>query len=348
MSKPADPKMIGAFVLGAVLLIIVGLVVVGGGKFFRRTTPVVMYFQSSVSGLSVGSAVNFRGVRVGQVTNVFIRYQPDSRESLIIPVFAEVSADNVQLVATHAEKKEIRMGSGDTLRVLIDQGLRAQLALPSLVTGQATVSLDLFPGTPANFVDTYPDRVEIPTVPSALQEVQTTLQQIYDKISQLPLDELVEDTRTLIKGANRLVNDPMVAQAVANAREAMTDLQQVARTLDSRIAPLISSIETTSATANRAMQTAQKAISSIDSRSEQTLQDTNAMLQAAQNALTQADRTLRTANSIIQPSGPINFEVVNALRETAAAARSLRDLTDQLQRNPNSLLFGRPAAAGNR
>ena len=80
MSKPADPKLIGAFVLGAVLLIIAGSIVLGGGKFFRRTMPVVMYFQGSVSGLSAGSSVNFRGVRVGQVTNVFIRYQPDSRE----------------------------------------------------------------------------------------------------------------------------------------------------------------------------------------------------------------------------------------------------------------------------
>ena len=253
MSKPADPKLIGAFVLGAALLIIVGLVVVGGGKFFKRTTPVVMYFQGSVSGLAAGSAVNFRGVRLGQVTNVYIRYQPDNSEPLLIPVLAELNADNVQLVAKRAEKKEIRVGSGDTLRGLIDQGLRAQLAVPSLVTGQATVSLDMFPGTPANFVDTYPDRVEIPTVPSTLQEMQSTLQQIYDKLSQLPLDELVEDTRTLIEGANRLVNDPTVTQAVANAGQAMTDLQQAARTLDGRIGPVLGSIETTSDAANRTL-----------------------------------------------------------------------------------------------
>jgi phospholipid/cholesterol/gamma-HCH transport system substrate-binding protein len=345
MSKPADPKLIGAFVLGAILLIIAGVIVLGGGKFFKRTTPVVMYFQGSVSGLSVGSAVNFRGVRVGQVTNVFIRYQPDSSDPLIIPVFAELSADNIQLVLTRAEKKEIRMGSGDTLRALIDQGLRAQLALPSLVTGQATISLDLFPGTPANFVDTYPDRVEIPTVPSTLQEVQATLQQIYDKISQLPLDELVEDTRTLIKGANRLVNDPMVEHAVANASQAMTDLQQAARTLDGQIGPVISSIETTSDTANRTLKSAQEAIAGTNARFQQTLQETDAMLQAAQQALVQADRTLKTANTVIQPGGQVNYELINALKETAAAARSLRDLADQLQRSPNSLLFGRPAGA---
>ena len=224
MSKPADPKLIGAFVLGAIVLIIGGLIVLGGGKFFQRTTPVVMYFQGSVAGLSAGSPVNFRGVRVGQVTNVSIRYQPNGGDPLIIPVFAELISDNVQLVATRDQKKESRPGKGVVLRKLIDDGLRAQLAIPSLVTGQATVSLDLIPGSPAQFLDTYPGWIEIPTVPSTLQEVQATLQQIYEKLSKLPLDELIEDTRTFIKGANRLVNDPAITQAVADASQAMTDL----------------------------------------------------------------------------------------------------------------------------
>ena len=348
MSKPASPRLIGAFVLGAIALIIAGIVVLGGGKLFQRRTPVVMFFQGSVTGLSVGSPVNFRGVRVGQVTNVYIRYQPDGTPNMEIPVLADLTGNNVQVVGSRAERKEIRHASAEQVRLLVNQGLRAQLALPSLVTGQATISLDFYPGTPADFNGSYPDRVEIPTVPSTLQEVQATLQQVYTKISQLPLDELVGDARDVLKGANRLVNDPTLPETIINASKALADLQQVARTLDSRVPPLIASIETTSSTANRAMQTAEKALSGIEARSEQTFRDTNAMLQAATTALTQADRTLKSANAVIQPGGPINFEVVNALRETAAAARSLRDLTDQLQRNPNSLLFGRPAPGGTR
>jgi paraquat-inducible protein B len=348
MSQPANPKLIGIFVLSAIALIVAGLLVLGGGTLFQKRTPVVMFFQGSVTGLNVGSPVNFRGVRVGQVTNVYIRYQPDGTPTMEIPVLAELSGNNVQVVGNRTERHEIRHASAEQLRVLVEQGLRAQLALPSLVTGQATISLDFFPDAPADFVDAYPERVEIPTVPSTLQEVQTTLQQVYQKISQLPLDDLVSDARDVLKGANKLVNDPEVAQTVVNASRALADLQQVARTLDSRVPPLIASIETTSGTANRAMQTAEKALSGIEARSEQTFRDTNAMLQAATAALAQADRTLRTANTIIQPGGPVNFEVVNALRETAAAARSMRDLTDQLQRNPNSLVFGRPAPGANR
>jgi paraquat-inducible protein B len=348
MSKSANPKLIGAFVLGAIILIVGGLILLGGGKFFQRTTPVVMFFQGSVAGLSAGSPVHFRGVKVGQVTKVSIRYQPNGGNPLIIPVFAEVSSDNVQLVATHGQKKEFRPGSGVVLRTLIDDGLRAQLALPSLVTGQGAVSLDLFPGSHADFLNTYPAMVEIPTVPSTLQEVQMTLQQLYNKLSKLPLDELVEDTRTLIKGANRLVNDPAIPQAVVNASQAMADLQQVARTLDSRIGPLMSNLETASGTANRTLHSAQEIITSTGARSQQTFREIDAMLQAARQALTQADRTLKTTNNVIQPGAQFNYELINALNETGAAARSLRELADQLQRSPNSLLFGRPNAGTGR
>ena len=341
MSKPANPKLIGVFVLSAIALLIASIVVVGGGKLFQKRTQVVMFFRGSVTGLNVGSPVNFRGVRVGQVTNVYIRYQPDGNPSMEIPVLADITGNNVQIVGSAAERKEIRRASEEQLRLLVDQGLRAQLALPSLVTGQATISLDFFPGTQADFNNVYPDRVEIPTVPSTLQEVQATLQEVYNKISQLPLDELVTDARDVLKGANRLINDPTLPQTIANANNALADFQQVARTLDQRIAPLISSIETTATTANRTLE-------GIEARSQQTFVDTNAMLQAATAALKQADQTLRTANTTIQPGGPVNFAFINALQETAAAARSLRDLTDQLQRNPNALLFGRPASGGNR
>ena len=348
MSKPARPTLIGGFVLGAIVLIIAGVIILGGGKFFARRTPIVMFFQGSVSGLSVGAAVNFRGVRVGQVSQVFIRYHPDGNDVLVIPVFADLSTDNIQLVGTSQEKKAVRRGTDDTLRELVERGLRAQLALPSLVTGQATVSLDFFPATPADFASTYPERVEIPTVPSTLQEVQATIEQVIDKVSQLPLDELVNDTRNLVKGANKLVNDPAIIQALTDAAHAMADLQQTARMIDSRLGPLLANIEATSTTANRTLQSAQEAIATADVRSRETFRNADALLQTAQKALAQADTTLKSANAVIQPGGTINYEVVAALRETAGAARALKDLADQLQRSPNSLLFGRPSNTGGR
>lgn len=348
MSKPADPKLIGAFVLGAIALITAGIIVLGGGKFFQRTTPVVMFFEGSVAGLTTGAPVNFRGVRVGQVTNVFIRYEPDGTAKVEIPVFAEFSSQNVQIVGSHDEKHEIRHATDAQLRMLVEQGLRAQLTLPSLVTGQASVTLDFFPGSPPDFNDTFPHRVEIPTVPSTLQEVQTTLQQLYVKLSKLPLDDLIDDARNVLKGASRLANSPEVYRTIDNADKAMADLQQAAQILQNRVGPLISSLETTSGTATRTLADAQQAFARLSVSSERLITLTDQTMQAAQGALSQADRTLKSADSLIRPGSPLNYELVATLKEAAAAARSLRDLADQLQRSPNSLLFGRPAAPDSR
>jgi paraquat-inducible protein B len=346
MSKVANPKLIGAFVLGAIALTIAGIAVIGGGKFFQTRAPLVMFFEGSVAGITVGSPVNFRGVRIGQVTNVFLRYTPGKANPVQIPVFAEISPQNIQIVAPTHGKTEVSAASYARLRSLVEQGLRAQLALPSLVTGQATISLDFYPATAAEFTNLYPDRVEIPTVPSTLQEVQTTLQQIYDKLSQLPLEDLIADTRNLLKGASRLVNDPQVAQAVSNASTAMAELQGAARTLDSRIGPLLGSLQATSSTANQTLQDARQAFGRIDDRGEQLIRETEQTMQTARQALSNAERLLGTTDTLIAPGSSLNYDLTNALREMAAAARSLRDLSEQLQRNPNSLLFGRPADGG--
>ncbi|MBK8175197.1 MAG: MCE family protein [Rhodospirillales bacterium] len=347
MSKPADPKMIGAFVLGAVALIVAGVLILGGGTFFARQTPAVMFFKGSVAGLSVGSSVNFRGVKVGQVTRVFIRYEPDGTSPLIIPVFAELSTDNIQLVGNGEERdpthEVVRRGTDNTLRTFVERGLRAQLALPSLVTGQATISLDFFPTMPADFDNSYPDRIEIPTAPSTLQEVQATVQQVIDKVSQLPLDELVDDARNMLKGANRLVNDPQIAQAIANANLTMDDLRETAQILDARLGPLIASLHETSATAGDTL----SALRGMVPHAETSLDQITATMKTAQQSLTAAEQVLTSANGVIEPGSAVNFALSNALKETAAAARSVRELVDQLQRDPNSLVFGRPAESNN-
>ncbi len=348
MSRPADPKLIGAFVLGAIALVTIGVLVLGGGKFFQRTVPLVMYFEGSVAGLTTGAPVNFRGVRVGQVTNVFLRYAPDGTARIEIPVFADFSSQNVEIVSPDHEKHVVAHGSGEQLRMLVEQGLRAQLTLPSLVTGQASVTLDFFPGSPIQVSNTYPDRVEIPTVPSTLQEVQSTLQQLYAKLSQLPLDDLIDDARNLLRGASKIANSPEIMTTIENASRAMNDLQQTAHTLQANIGPLVSNLQTTSATANRTLQDAQQSFARISASSERLITLTDQTMQAAQGALSQADRTLQSADTLIRPGSPLNYELLATLKETAAAARSLRDLADQLQRSPNSLLFGRAPSTDSR
>src|SRR5207244_4101767 len=105
-----------------------------------------------LSGLGVGSPVTFRGVTVGHVTGVAIRYNI-SKQQLRIPVHIELEADKFQVVSGERDPEK-------NIKALIDRGLRGQLTTVSLVTGQTAVNFDFFPDTPVRLVTAEPETME--------------------------------------------------------------------------------------------------------------------------------------------------------------------------------------------
>src|SRR5512135_58843 len=124
MSKKASKTLIGAFVLGAVVLIVAGVVVFGGGKFFKKTIKYVMYFDGSVKGLQVGAPVTFRGVKIGQVTNIVLRFNPE-KMSVLIPVYVEIDPEIFQT------QFKVKPKPYQYYRTLLDKGLKARLEMQS-------------------------------------------------------------------------------------------------------------------------------------------------------------------------------------------------------------------------
>ena len=97
MSKQASPTLIGAFVVGAIALVVVGLLVFGGGRFFADRVTWVTYFPGSVKGLRVGAPVNFRGVRIGEVTRIQVLYD-EKDGSMLIPVVMQVLPEQITVI----------------------------------------------------------------------------------------------------------------------------------------------------------------------------------------------------------------------------------------------------------
>jgi paraquat-inducible protein B len=229
MSKKADPKVIGAFVVGAIFLVAAGLVVFGSGKFFEQTRPVVVFFEGSVGGLNVGAPVNFRGVRVGSVTDIRVVYDAKG-DRLVIPVFIEFEPERIQGLTPDRQK---------TNQELIDMGFRGQLGMQSFVTGQLSVEFDFHPGSPANLVGIDMGYPELPTLPSDLAQLKASIQKVAEKISELNLDELIkkvghavdaaaktmDGAETLINNLNAKVGPVMdeLTLAVQEGRRAMTE-----------------------------------------------------------------------------------------------------------------------------
>ena len=140
MSRRANPKIVGGFVLAAIALLVGGALVFGSFSFFEVTRTAVVFFAGSVDGLTQGSAVLFRGVPIGRVVDVGIRYDPQTN-TLAIPVIIEIRPG---VIAKYSPPGQTNV---ELLNSLIDHGLRARLESASLVTGQQVVAFNFFPGT---------------------------------------------------------------------------------------------------------------------------------------------------------------------------------------------------------
>lgn len=237
MSQEPRYARIGLFVVGAVCITVAAVVFFGRGRFFEDTRTYISFFSGSVKGLTIGAPVSFRGARVGKVKDVSIVYKQD-RDELIIPVLIELDVDSVVGLKSKASAASL-FGGPDLVTRLVDRGLRAQLALDSLVTGQLFVQLDFMPNVPVRRMAT-PDEdyPEIPTAPSPLEKLQETLQEI-------PIAELAKKTVSTISKIEDMLQSDQLGVTMRNLNDLLVEVKGVAANIDSRSATLATNLQDT-------------------------------------------------------------------------------------------------------
>ena len=324
MSERANPTLIGAFLLGAIALVVAGLMVFGGGRFFTETVTYVAYFPETVSGLNDGAPVNFRGVKVGTVRRIEVQLDVQDL-SVKIPVYLQL------------ERRRIREIGGtipeiDFIPELIERGLRAQLQLQSIVTGQLSVQLDILPNRPARYVGPVGEFPEMPTIPSSMQKFAETME-------SLSIEELVNDARQVLAGLKALVNSPDLAGLLSGANEFINSgellgiLAHTNEAIDD-VQALVSNVD--------------GHVDSLSSSAEFTLAEVNETLAGIRKTLDGVEKTLDAARqsvSIAAEGSPIRYEFEKMLGELTAAARSIRLLAEYLERNPDALVRGKPGGS---
>ena len=307
MSKQANPARIGVFVIGALVLAVSGALVFGTGGLFRDSEYWVVYFQRSVSGLDVGAPVVFRGVTVGSVSDIKAFYHQEDA-SIEIPVIIEMVSGRVLV----AEGGRISDDEDDDAvdRLIQERGMRAQLSLQSFVTGKLYVSLDLFPDSPLEYRGRGTvDLPEIPSMPSVIEEAQAAVEQLITDIRKLPMDEMANSVMSAFQSADELLSSPDLAAAIASSDEALIAFRKVMEGADEQIGPLGKSLLATSDQAQAALESIELALGQL--------------------------RTDLAAGS------PLNYQLMTTLQDVSEASRSLRALANAIQREPDSLLFGR-------
>jgi paraquat-inducible protein B len=316
MAQKSNSRLIGAFVVGAVALLVVGVLVFGGGRYLKTKIKSVLYFEGSLAGLDIGSPLTFRGVKIGTVTGIVIQYDVE-HQRLRIPVYAEIEEDRIDVVSGTRTTHNINE--------LIDRGLRAQLQVQSLVTGQVSVNLDFHPEAPARLVGTEPGIAELPTIPSDVDVLKSNLASVLNKFSGLPLDQISSG----------------VVDVLRSSDQALKDSHQLLTNLDIQVKPLSDSAIRAFDQADRAFADVQALIKDADIDLPKLVPAVLQVMHRIGESLDQVDATLRGAQGVVAPSSRLNLEVSQTLQEIRTTATAIRVLAEFIQRNPNALLVGK-------
>ncbi len=336
MVKKAEKALIGIFVIGALVLFIVAVVIFGSGRFFKDTKKFIVFFDTSIKGLNVGAPVMFRGVKIGSVTDIKIMMS-DAEKKINIPVFIELDPSDLG-------GKDVFSLERDQIDSAIVKGLRAQLQIQSFVTGQLLVALDFFPATPITLLGYVKDFQEIPVVPTRLEELERTL-------NDLPLKDMVKKLDSVVGGVEKLVNAAETRESIASVNATLNDTQRFIERLDKKMDPLLTNLTKVTETADKSlvvtqdtllqarqtMATIEKDMNELIKISQKLSQTTNETLKDASSALKQTEKTLGTFSEDSQ----LIYEFNTLLKELSGAAGSLRNLSDYLERHPEALIRGK-------
>jgi paraquat-inducible protein B len=331
MSRQSNPTLIGAFVVGAVALLAAAVAIFGGSELLARKTVLVTYFDGSAKGLREGSNVAFKGVRVGFVRNIAL--VTDIEElSPKIEVTMELVPDSIRVVRD-GTPIDGRLQGVVSIEELVDAGLSAQLGSESFVTGQLLVELDFRPDQPLELYGADAPYPEIPSVPSEIQQAIARFQTLVADIEQnVDFAGLSERVFSVLQGLDELVNSEALRRTVAGVDALVNDraTQALPEQLQGTIAELSSTIGE-----------ARALLARIDSDMDSIAGELEPAARQLRAALDEAAVTLEALRRQVSGDSAQMYQLQATLDELEAAARSMREFFDYLERHPEALVRGK-------
>lgn len=332
MSKKADPALIGAFVLGAIALAVVTILLVAGDDWFRKHSQHMLYFEGAAHGLQVGAPVVFLGVKVGTVKRIQLGLD-ESTHKFVVPVTIEVEPHIVR----SRDGEQIDLRDRETVRKLVERGLRARLRLQSILTGQLYVDLDFHPGKPARYIATDPAVSEIPTIRAAIQELTSRLE-------GFPMDKFLADVAAIGEALNQTLNTPEARNLPRRLDATLKHLESLAARLDAKSGPILDETRADLVEMRKALVAAQSAMARLETAADRVGALAGADSELVKN-LTRASEELagaaKAVRGLAEAESPTVQNVNQALKEIARAAQALRQLAELLEQQPDAILRGK-------
>ncbi len=338
MTERSTKTFIGAFVLGALALLVGFILLLGSGSFGNRNPTFVLYFNTSLKGLIQGSPVYFKGIRIGKVNSIQIRPEIGTAK-FYTPVIIEIERDKAMALLEDGSEKDL-FDDPDIIARLIKAGLRGKLGITSILTGQLCVELDIMRN--ADPVDVaslapYKGSPQIPTQLSSLDAALSTLENI-------PIQEILYDVVSSVKSMSEQLRDIDASGLVASLRDTSDAVREEVRAFGSLRQNADHTLNAYSTLAGSLKKDIHNTLAGVND----TLQSLSSLAVASEGAVSEARgamaglrRSADTANSLFSEDSAPVLEFSQTMLSLRRAAQALSELATLLEIKPNALIFGR-------
>jgi paraquat-inducible protein B len=336
MSKEANVKQIGLFVVGAIVILTTAVVILASGKFFKQHLYYVLYFDEALDGLSIGAPVTFRGIEVGDVKDIAIYYDHKDK-SLHNVVIIRIDPERIK----RFDNGRKLIANPDDMDLYIKEGFRARLKILSLITNQLSVSLDFFPNEPVVLHNYLPQYKEIPTKPTQLAEFNKML-------AELPLKDIAKKLFSTIGKIEKFMDSPETKESLKTLMDTGKAANSLVKKFDRDIDPLVADLKLTTASVRKTLDQAQKTLALNEGVPGELAAKIQTTIEQAQTTLKKVDENLDNLNNFAQDNKDITYQLQSTLDEFNKVARSARELTDYLEQHPEALIRGKKEPEGER
>lgn len=204
----------------------------------------------------------------------------------------------------------------------------------SLVTGQLYVEFDILPRS-EGFTYQSEGNMEypvVPTVPTQIDELIAGISDGLKKINDLDLAGVMKEMRDVLKRANEQIESLDLREINENLTAITSDVRGF--TGDDRLTSALANLD---ATLVEVRELSEKANTNLDPL----LNDIEEVAESTKQSLQQIERAAEEMANVGDPRSPMLLNFQTLLHETETASRALRELTNDLKRNPNTLLRGK-------
>jgi paraquat-inducible protein B len=323
VSRRTHPRAIGAFVLGAIALVLLAIVLLSSGNWFEPRSRFTVFFPGSVRGLNEGAPVTFRGVKIGEVKDVtaFLtgREHPPIQIEVLIEVRTRVVEAPEGMARPFAERN-----TEELARELIARGVRARLMSQSLLTGQKYIDLDFLPEEPARLAGIRRHHPELPTTPTAMEKLGDKAEAFFEKLAELPLDQMLADFRQALQSLREVLASPDLQGTIAGSHRAARALEptlQEARTALADVRVLVKSLDGT--------------VKGVEGDTQTTLEEMRRTFDRIRKSLDSIDNTLVGADDA-------RLRASDTIEELERAMKAIRNLVEYIQTHPEAFVQGKP------